>query len=182
MWLHDGMHQKQNIKPIWVIEVYTIYLFLFFNLYYLFIVTREYHNAFLFEFSPSQYNPLLNFKWLPTFWRNGSPSLTWHFLVMVITWTKLCSVTTEKATIDIFAATVFLNRSTNIFGIFHISHIMFHCIVPFYILSFLCTLFWQLVPEHYCSLHYLLFSGCSNVIPQRPLWLPCISINFSILR
>ena len=32
------------------------------------------------------------------------------------------------------------------------------------------------------SLHYLLFSGCSNVIPQHPLLLPPISLCFSILR
>jgi hypothetical protein len=32
------------------------------------------------------------------------------------------------------------------------------------------------------SLHYVLFSGCSNVIPQHPLLLPCISLCFSILR
>jgi len=77
----------------------------------------------------------------------------------------------------------FLKRRTNLLAIFHIWHVMLHCIVPFYIFSFSCTL-WPLSCHGSLYLNsgtWLFALCCSNVIPQHPLLLPHISLCFSIL-
>jgi hypothetical protein len=109
----------------------------------------------------------------------GTALLTWHSLVLVITCTQLCSVPIKKATIYMSEATKTSNlsifcvdsffywkRSINVLGIFHISHVMLQCIVPFYIFSFPCTL-WRLS----CRGNLYLISGTWLFALPSSVWL-----------